>query len=416
MPLVSFIDNRPNKADYNSSLTLPHRNMPFNMAADSLIPLPKSVNVSLKAPLNIGELPAQKVRRSKRRPYVFNLMVAGDSGLGKSTFINTLFNAPLRENPGAKHLASVQTVDIQPTTYELFEENVTLHLTVVDTPGFGDTLNRDADFNPIAQYIDAQYDKYLKAERSDEKRGNILDSRIHALLYFLPPTGNGLRDLDIEFLSRFCTKVNIIPVIGKGDGLSPEESAMYKKAILKDLARNDIRTYPTHHAEDRDHLAKFEKFIPFSVVGSDDYIVKNGVKVRARVYRWGAVEVENEQHCDFVHLREMLIRTNMQDLIDTTHLVHYSLYRSGKMGGESSSNGRPASVLACDDDMYDNQMQNAKKVAMDEMKMKEEQMRQNFISRVRDKEAELRAREEALNAKRKQMMDEIDAMRRQLEM
>ncbi|KAI8612621.1 Septin-domain-containing protein [Chytriomyces sp. MP71] len=376
--------------------------------------LPKSVSVKLSQPLNIGELPAQKVRRSKRRPYVFNLMVVGDSGLGKTTFINTLFNAPLTENRSAKHLSSSKTVGITPTTFELFEENVTLHLTVVDTPGFGDGLNRDADFLPISDYIDTQYEKYLKAERSDEKRGNILDTRIHALLYFMPPGCNGLRDIDVEFLSRFCTKANIVPLIGKADGLSPEELQFTRKAILKDLNRYDIRIYPTHHADDRDHLSKFEKYIPFGVVASDDYIEKGGKKVRARKYRWGVVEVENEAHCDFVHLREMLIRTNMQDLIDTTHSVHYSLYRSGKMGGDSG-NGRPPSVLACDDDIYDSQIQSAKKTAFEEMKAREEQMRQNFIARVRDKEAELRSREEALNAKRKQMMEEIDSIRRMLE-
>ena len=36
--------------------------------------------------------------------------------------------------------------------------------------------------------------------------------------------------------------------------------------------------------------------------------------VRGREYPWGVVEIENEQHCDFVKLREMLIRTNMEDL------------------------------------------------------------------------------------------------------
>ena len=43
------------------------------------------------------------------------------------------------------------------------------------------------------------------------------------------------------------------------------------------------------------------------------------------------ITVENENHCDFVKLREMLIRTNMQDMIDTTHYKHYELYRCNKM-------------------------------------------------------------------------------------
>ena len=43
------------------------------------------------------------------------------------------------------------------------------------------------------------------------------------------------------------------------------------------------------------------------------------------------VAVENENHCDFVKLREMLIRTNMEDMRETTHCRHYELYRRNKL-------------------------------------------------------------------------------------
>lgn len=41
--------------------------------------------------------------------------------------------------------------------------------------------------------------------------------------------------------------------------------------------------------------------------------------------------VENENHCDFVKLREMLIRVNMEDLREQTHTRHYELYRRCKL-------------------------------------------------------------------------------------
>ena len=53
--------------------------------------------------------------------------------------------------------------------------------------------------------------------------------------------------------------------------------------------------------------------------------------VRARQYPWGVVQVENENHCDFTKLREMLIRTNMEDLRDTTHSRHFEVYRCVKL-------------------------------------------------------------------------------------
>ena len=55
------------------------------------------------------------------------------------------------------------------------------------------------------------------------------------------------------------------------------------------------------------------------------------------IYFWdvdwscSGVSVENENHCDFVKLREMLIRTNMEDLRETTHYRHYELYRRCKL-------------------------------------------------------------------------------------
>lgn len=41
--------------------------------------------------------------------------------------------------------------------------------------------------------------------------------------------------------------------------------------------------------------------------------------------------VENENHCDFVKLRDMLLCTNMEDLKEQTHFYHYECYRCRKL-------------------------------------------------------------------------------------
>ena len=48
-------------------------------------------------------------------------------------------------------------------------------------------------------------------------------------------------------------------------------------------------------------------------------------------YTYCSCKVENENHCDFTKLREMLIRTNMEDLCDSTHSRHYELYRKERL-------------------------------------------------------------------------------------
>ncbi|PNJ10469.1 SEPT2 isoform 6, partial [Pongo abelii] len=70
-------------------------------------------------------------------------MVVGESGLGKSTLINSLFLTdlyPERVIPGAAEKIE-RTVQIEASTVEIEERGVKLRLTVVDTPGYGDAIN-----------------------------------------------------------------------------------------------------------------------------------------------------------------------------------------------------------------------------------------------------------------------------------
>ncbi len=41
--------------------------------------------------------------------------------------------------------------------------------------------------------------------------------------------------------------------------------------------------------------------------------------------------VEDEKHSDFVHLRQFLTRTHLQDLIETTHYLHYEQFRTRQL-------------------------------------------------------------------------------------
>lgn len=67
--------------------------------------------------------------------------------------VNTLFNAQLYPTP--KEVAELtaelpQTVEIKSTTADIEENGVKLKLTVVDTPGFGDFVNNEERFVPLA--------------------------------------------------------------------------------------------------------------------------------------------------------------------------------------------------------------------------------------------------------------------------
>ena len=55
-------------------------------------------------------------------------------------------------------------------------------------------------------------------------------------------------------------------------------------------------------------LLCLQQFIPFAVIGSDHAVMVGGKKAMGRQTKWGFIEVENKKHCEFAHIRDMLIR------------------------------------------------------------------------------------------------------------
>ena len=74
---------------------------------------------------------------------------------------------------------------------DLEEEGTRIALTVVDTPGFGDQIDNEACFAEVAGYLERQYDDILAEESRIKRNPRFRDNRVHALLYFITPTGHG---------------------------------------------------------------------------------------------------------------------------------------------------------------------------------------------------------------------------------
>ena len=72
------------------------------------------------------------------------------------------------------------------------------------------------------------------------------------MLYFIQPTGHSLREIDIEFMRRLGTRVNVIPVIAKADTLTPPELTAFKKLIMEDIAHYKIPIYNFPYDEEED--------------------------------------------------------------------------------------------------------------------------------------------------------------------
>lgn len=168
-------------------------------------------------------------------------------------------------------------------------------MTIIDTPGFGDAVNCDDSWKVCTNYIDDQFRQYFTDE-SGLNRRNIQDNRVHCCLYFVPPWGHSLRQMDLELMKRLHRKVNIVLVIAKADCLTTAEVARLKKNILNDIRDNDIQMYEfpecgsDEDEEFKEQDRELKASIPFAVVGSNAILEVAGRKVRGRQYPWGVVD------------------------------------------------------------------------------------------------------------------------------
>jgi len=126
------------------------------------------------------------------REIIFLLASAGESGLGKTTLINTLFSTELSssKNYSRRHHKQLDKLtEVEIIKAELEEKQFKVKLTVIDTPGFGDYVNNRDSWSPIVDFIDDQHEAYMIQEQQPQ-RSEKSDLRVHACLYFIRPTGH----------------------------------------------------------------------------------------------------------------------------------------------------------------------------------------------------------------------------------
>ncbi|KAF9157113.1 hypothetical protein BG015_000006 [Linnemannia schmuckeri] len=386
-----------------------------------------------------------------------NLMVAGNSGLGKTSFIRTLYGTlKLRTSPGGlRSKASVSNFGSAATTstsgngditpenrstspnnnsqngigtkangtkdsagyatgklqrtlnsfealFEIEEGHEKINLTLVDTPGFvGSDEVIDAHCDEILAYLEYQFDLTLAEERKVRRNPKATDNQIHACIYFIDQASHrpGLSDADIRILKRLGTRVNLIPVIARGDTLTRAQTKRLKQAILKDAADNQIqffqflspklakRLLAQQHGGDPDQYhsnsrrrhsrngpgddeeaeeggedeesddddddeddwdpevleekAQLQSLIPFTVIAQEedgtDLRDEKGRRIQGREFPWGVLDCLNSQHCDLSGLRSALLSSHRQELKEITYGYFYEKYRTEKLLARTKS-------------------------------------------------------------------------------
>ncbi|KZZ97186.1 septin [Ascosphaera apis ARSEF 7405] len=313
---------------------------------------PQPQSIFPQSHVGFDSITSQIERKLLKRGFQFNVMCVGQTGLGKSTLINTIFATHLIDSKGRLEPNEPvrQTTEIQTVSHVIEENGVRLRLNIVDTPGYGDQVNNDRCWDPIVKYIKDQHSAYLRKELHAQRDRYIADTRIHCCLFFIQPSGHALKPIDIVVLKKLSDVVNVVPVIAKSDSLTLEERQAFKERIKEEFEFHNLRMYPYDNeefdSEERAINNQIKSIIPFAVVGSEKNIIVDGKQVRGRQNRWGVINVEDENHCEFVYLRNFLTRTHLQDLIETTSQIHYETFRAKQLMALRDSTARPTSPSA----------------------------------------------------------------------
>ncbi|WFC99001.1 Septin spn4 [Malassezia yamatoensis] len=339
-------------------------------------------------PIGISNLPNQRHKIASRTGANFTLMVV---------VINTLFRTELAPNKDesqryAKQLS--RSVEVDVIKAELEEKQFHVNLTVIDTPGFGDYVNNRDCWLPLVDFIDDQYETYMRQDQQPYRKQRT-DMRVHACLYFITPTGHSLKPLDVEVMKRLASRVNLIPVIAKSDTMVARDLQIFKERVREVIRANNIQVYappldPMDEANG-EHARALMASMPFSVIGStQDVRTPDGRIVRGREYPWGVSEVENENHCDFKKLRSLLIRTHMLDLVNSTEDLHYETYRQTQMETRKFGESK------------------VKKADNPRFKEEEDALRRKFTDQVKLEEGRFRQWEQHLIAERDRLNKDLE--------
>lgn len=274
--------------------------------------------------LRLGSI--NSLQRSVRHVKRYNVLVVGESRLGKSTIIDQLLQtqrisrakcspADSKVSPFAcRNESEIETMLLK-------HKRSKLVLSLIETPGFGPSSMGTDCWQPVLDEIKGRISKYMSEENSINRRV-VVDHRIHCCVYFLSPFASGLRPVDVEFMKSTSKLVNIIPVIAKVDTMTTQESKKLKVKIIEDCEKHDISIFNPEMFDLADVIAP-----PYTVIGGDAVVYSDSGQKIGRQYPWGFAEVNNEEHCDYITLHDILLKTCIEDFIEYTDSVLYENYR-----------------------------------------------------------------------------------------
>jgi cell division control protein 11 len=93
--------------------------------------------------------------------------------------------------------------------------------------------------------------------------------------------GDSLREMDIELMRRLSPRVNVIPVIGKADSLTPSELRGFKKRVsIMSVDQEFVTDNSTQIMEDIEHYDIPVYNFPYDVEEDDEETIQDNSELR----------------------------------------------------------------------------------------------------------------------------------------
>mmetsp|Transcript_9465 Transcript_9465/g.18250 ORF Transcript_9465/g.18250 Transcript_9465/m.18250 type:complete len:345 (+) Transcript_9465:1086-2120(+) len=280
--------------------------------------------------------------KALKKPVHLNVMVVGDSSLGKTTFIEAFiaikFRNGLPDFVKSSESSQGPTPEITHHIATKIENEVEFIMDMIDVPGYGSFTRLESWLKMLQEFLSTQAIKY--ANLSHIPKLERPDPRVHLCLYFIQ--GTRLKEADIQAMYVLQKYVNIIPVIAKADMHTADEIVSAKLNIALAASAAQISFFDCVKAMGIKSTELTNGPLgpcpPFALVSSLNMVsLEEDRFVFGRKYPWGVCDITDPEHSDFSLLSHLLVSHLVQPAIDSTKVFAKALIKKPKLKREASS-------------------------------------------------------------------------------